>query len=352
MRNTSATTPSGTARFALAIVAVALVGAACGSSDAASNGSGGGGESGRLAISGSSTVQPITSRVAEKFQQQNGDISISVDGPGTTDGFALFCKGETDINDASRPIDAEEEVPECEKNGVDFIELKIAIDGLTVMTNPANEDVACLDFKGLYSLLGPESKGFTNWSDANDLAEKVGSTTAPFPDLPLVVTGPGQESGTWGSFIDFVIKPIAEEQGLPEDQYVTRPDYQASANDNVILQGIEGSPSSLGWVGYAYYKEAGDQVKAIAVDSGESGCVEPTDSTIESKTYPLSRDLFFYVNATKLDSNDALKSFVDFYLSDEGLASVEEVGYLHEPDDILSTTQQIWDDQEVGTHEG
>ena len=351
MRNSS----GKAARLALAIIAVALVGAACGGdSDAASNDSNdsGGSLSGSIAVSGSSTVQPITSRVAEKFQAENGDVSISVDGPGTTDGFALFCSGETDISDASRPIDAEEEVPECEKNGVDFIELKIGIDGLTVMTNPQNEDVECLDFKGIYSLIGPESKGFTKWSDANDLADKIGSTSGPFPDVPLTITGPGQESGTWGSMIDFVIKPIAEEQGLPEDQYVTRPDYQASANDNVIIQGIEGAPTSLGWVGYAYYKEAGDQVRAIAVDNGESGCVEPTDETIEAKEYPLSRDLFFYVNKEKLEQSDALKGFVDFYLSDEGLASVTEVGYLHEPDDVIAKTQQIWDDQEVGTHEG
>ena len=343
-----------TARLTLAVVAVALVAAACGGdSNASDSGSGDAGDalSGSLTISGSSTVQPITSLVAEKFRAANPDVSISVDGPGTTDGFALFCEGETDISDASRPIDAEEEVPTCEKNGVDFIELKIGIDGLTVMTNPANDDVKCLDFKGIYSLIGPESKGFTKWSDANDLADKVGSTSGPFPDIPLVITGPGQESGTWGSMIDFVIKPIAEEQGLPEDQYVTRPDYQASANDNVIIQGIEGSPSSLGWVGYAYYKEAGDQVKAIEVDDGDSGCVAPTDETIASKEYPLSRDLFFYVNTEKLDSNAALESFVDFYLSDDGLASVNEVGYLPEPADVLSTTQQIWADREAGTHE-
>jgi phosphate transport system substrate-binding protein len=342
-------------RLGVAILALALIGAACGGdSNASANNAGSDGDqlSGSITISGSSTVQPITSRVAELFQGENPDVSISVDGPGTTDGFALFCDGETDVSDASRPIDVEEEVPTCEKNGIDFIELKIGIDGLTVMTNPANGDVPCLDFKGIYSLIGPESKGFTKWSDANDLADKIGSTSGPFPDIPLVITGPGQESGTWGSMIDFVIKPIAEEQGLPEDQYVTRPDYQASANDNVIIQGIEGSESSLGWVGYAYYKEAGDQVKAIEVDNGESGCVAPTDETIEAKEYPLSRDLFFYVNVDKLESSPALESFVDYYLSDAGLSAVSEVGYLPEPADVISTTQQIWADREVGTHEG
>lgn len=341
-----------TARLSIAVTAIALLAAACGGdSNAADSGSGGDSLSGTLTISGSSTVQPITSLVAENFRQANPDVSISVDGPGTTDGFALFCKGETDISDASRPIDPDAEVPLCKKNGVDFIELKIGIDGLTVMTNPANKDVTCLDFAGLYALLGPESEGFKNWSDANSLAEDAGSKYTPFPDEPLVITGPGQESGTWGSFIDFVIKPIGEERGIADDKLVTRPDYQSSANDNVIIQGVEGSPSSLGWVGYAYYKEAGTQVKAIDIDSGDGKCIAPTNDTIASKTYPLSRDLYFYVNSDKLHSNGALKPFVDYYLSDAGLKSVTDVGYLAEPADVISTTQQIWADKEVGTHE-
>jgi phosphate transport system substrate-binding protein len=329
---------------------LALVAAACG-------GSGGSASasdkklSGKIAVSGSSTVLPISTRVAEKFKQQNPDVSISVDGPGTTDGFVLFCKGQTDINDASRPIDPAVEVPACKKNGVSYYELKIGIDGITMMTGPTNKSITCLDFKDLYALLGPESKGFKNWSDANSLAQKLGAGHLPLPNEPLVVVGPGQESGTWGSFVDFVIKPIAEERGLPDDKMVTRPDYQSSANDNVIIQGIEGSPDSLGWTGYAYYKENKGRVKAISIDGGDGKCIAPTDQTISTKTYPMSRDLYFYVNAAKVKSNDALKAFVDFYLSKPGLASVHEVGYLAEPASVIRSTEQVWKNRQLGTHQ-
>jgi phosphate transport system substrate-binding protein len=330
-----------------------MVAAACGGGSTSAQGSGGSTVSGKLTISGSSTVLPITSRVAEKFQSQNPDVSISVDGPGTTDGFVLFCKGETDISDASRPIDPAVEVPECEKNGVNYIELKIGIDGITVLTNPGNSAVDCLDFKDLYALIGPEAQGFKNWSDANSLGQEVGAGHAPYPNVPLTVVGPGQESGTWGSFIDFVIKSIATERGLPDDKIsTTRTDYQSSANDNVIIQGIEGAPDSLGWVGYAYYKENQSHVKAISIDKGDGNCLAPTDATISDKSYPLSRDLYIYVNADKATSNPAVKSFVDYYLSGDGLASVTEVGYLSEPADVLQTTQKTWSDQQTGTQQG
>jgi phosphate transport system substrate-binding protein len=129
----------------------------------------------------------------------------------------------------------------------------------------------------------------------------------------------------------------------------TRTDYQSSANDNVIIQGIEGSPSSLGWVGYAYYKENQSQIKAIAIDNGDGKCIAPTDQTIETKTYPLSRDLYIYVNTSKLASNPAVKPFVDYYLSDPGLASVTEVGYLAEPSAVIQKTQQTWASKKTGT---
>jgi phosphate transport system substrate-binding protein len=294
---------------------------------------------------------PISSRVAELFKQQNPNVSLSVDGPGTTDGFVLFCKGQTDINDASRPIDPVAEAPVCKKNGVDYYELKIGIDGITVMTSPANKAVTCLDFKDLYALLGPESNGFKQWSDANSLGQKIGAGHVPYPDQPLTITGPGQESGTWGSFIDFVIKPIATERGLPDSKMVTRPDYQSAANDNVIIQGVEGAPYSLGWVGFAYYKENQSQVRAIPIDNGDGKCVAPTDQTIASKSYPLSRDLYFYVNADKVKSNTALSKFVSFYLSPQGLASVHQVGYIDQPQSVIEQTRKVWADKQEGTHQ-
>jgi phosphate transport system substrate-binding protein len=282
--------------------------------------------------------------VAEKFQADNQDVSISVNGPGTTDGFALFCEGKTQISDASREIEPEE-VDACKKAGIDFIELKIGIDGITVLTSPDNDAVDCLDFNDLYALLGPESEGFENWSDANSLGEKLGASHTPYPDAPLVVTGPGEESGTWGSFIDLALKGIGEGRGL--DEVTTRPDYQSSPNDNVIIQGIEGSPSSLGWVGFAYYEQTGGATKAIAIDGGD-GCIEPTTQTIEDRSYPLSRDLYIYVNSKEAESNDAVAAFVDYYLSDQGLASVQEVGYVSQPDEELAATQEAWDSRRSG----
>jgi ABC-type phosphate transport system substrate-binding protein len=139
----------------------------------------GGVVTGEITISGSSTVEPISSAVAGKFSADNPDVNISVEGPGTGDGFALFCEGETDISDASRPIKLDEEEPICKKNGIDYIELKVGIDGLSVITSHDNQDVTCLGFPDLYALLGPESEGFKNWSDANSLGEEVGATHAP-----------------------------------------------------------------------------------------------------------------------------------------------------------------------------
>jgi phosphate transport system substrate-binding protein len=190
-----------------ALAILAIVAAACGGSDGGAGDAGGGdiagtgasGMSGSVVISGSSTVQPISTVVAETFNETNPDVQISVDGPGTGDGFALFCGGETDISDASRQIE-DEEASACDKNGINYVELEIGLDGITVMTNPANSDVTCLNKGDLYALFGPESDGFSSWSDANDLAGEVGGTGS-FPDAPLEITAPGEESGTYDAFI-------------------------------------------------------------------------------------------------------------------------------------------------------
>ncbi|HEX6146125.1 MAG TPA: substrate-binding domain-containing protein, partial [Acidimicrobiia bacterium] len=209
----------------------------------------GGDASGQIVISGSSTVEPITARVAEAFGGSNPDVAISVDGPGTSDGFVLFCDGETDVSDASRAI-TEEELATCQGNGVEPIEIKVAIDGLSVLTSVNNAEVSCLAFSDLYALLGIESTGFENWSDANELAAELGAPNAPYPDAPLSVTAPGEESGTFDSFVEIVLEDIAEERGQDPNP---RPDYVASPNDNVIIEGISSNDTSLGWVGYAFY---------------------------------------------------------------------------------------------------
>ena len=227
------------------------------------------GVSGEIVVSGSSTVEPITSIALEDFTAANPDVTYSVDGPGTGDGFALFCAGETDISDASRAI-TEEEVAACEENGIGYVELQIAIDGLSVITSPDNADVTCLSFGDLYALLGPESQGFDNWSDADGLAGELGADFgeihAPYPDADLVITAPGEESGTFDSFVELVVADVAEAR---EQDETTRPDYQTSGDDNVIIENIAGSPSSLGWVGFAFADENADAVKLLEVDGGD-----------------------------------------------------------------------------------
>jgi phosphate transport system substrate-binding protein len=306
--------------------------------------SAGGGETGDLTgsvvVSGSSTVEPITARVGEAFDGANPGVATSVEGPGTGDGFARFCAGETDISDASRPI-SEEEIAVCEASGISYVELHIATDGLTVLTSPENEAVSCLAFTDLYALLGPESEGFANWSDANELAAELSAPNAPYPEEPLVITAPGEESGTYDTFVEFVIADISEER-LGEDNDFTRADYNASPNDNVIVQGITENPTSLGWVGFAFYEANQDVLKALEVDNGESGCIAPTAETIASFEYPLSRPLFIYVNTTDLANRPELAAFVDYYLSDEGLAAVADAGYVDLPAEDIEATRAAW----------
>ena len=341
-------------RYLAVVLALGLLLGACAPSDDDANatGSNGDGVSGEVVVSGSSTVEPISSLVAENFRAENPDVDMAVDGPGTSDGFELFCRGETNISDASRPIDPEE-VKACEKEGIDFIELKVAIDGISVLTSPENTAVECLDFKDLYTLLGSESEGFENWSDADDLANDVGAGHAPYPDAPLDITAPGEESGTYDSFAEIVLEDIAyEERGIKEDDPVIRPDYQSSGDDNVIIQGIQGSDSSLGWVGFSFYENNADTVRAIPVAEAGDDCVEPTVETIGDGSYPIARDLFVYVNADDAKNDEAVQAFIDFYLSDAGLASVSDTGYVDQPAEEIQATVDAWEARETGSREG
>ena len=206
--------------------------------------------------------------------------------------------------------------------------------------------MSCLSFFDLYALLGPESEGFANWSDANGLAdelagelgEEFGASNAPYPGESLAVTAPGEESGTFDSFVELALGDIIEARGQEE---TTRPDYTASANDNVIIEGIAGTPSSLGWVGYAFAADA-EGVQQLEIDGGD-GCVAPSADTVSDGSYPLARPLFIYVNTAKAEENPAVAAYVDYYLSEEGLASVSEVGYVDLPEDQLQETQSAWE---------
>jgi phosphate transport system substrate-binding protein len=335
-----------------AFVGISLFAAACGDDDDTdatadtseeSSGSGGGSVEGTVVVSGSSTVEPISIAVAEKFSAANPNVDISVDGPGTGDGFELFCNGETDINDASSKVKPEQEEA-CEANGIEFIELQIGNDGIAMMTNAANDAVECVSFADIYALTGPESQGFDSWSDAQAIATELGSTT-DLPDAPLDLVGPGEESGTFASFVELVIEEFNEDRG---QDATTRPDYQSSADDNVIIQGIQGSDTSLGWVGFAFAREA-DDVKVLEVsEDGGGECIAPTDETIGDNSYPISRPLFIYVNKEKAETNAALAAYVDFYLSDEGITSVSEVGYVDLATEDLEETRGLWEARTTG----
>jgi phosphate transport system substrate-binding protein len=322
-------------------LALALSLAACGGG---TQGGTSDGLSGTILVSGSSTVQPITSLVAELFREQNPNVAITVDGPGTGAGFELFCAGQADISDASRPID-EDEVALCADAGVDYIELEVALDGVTVMTSPENSEITCLTTPDLYALFGPESTGFDTWTDAANLAAEVGGS-GNFPDRSLEITAPGEESGTYDAFIELAgIADLAEQRGLPEaDVETLRADYQSSPDDNVIIQAMEGSPSALGFVGYAFAQSAGDQIRELAIDGGD-GCVLPDANTIADGTYPLSRSLYIYVNTTKAAENATVAAFVDLYMSSEGLeVAVEGSGYVAIPADRQEASRSAWED--------
>jgi phosphate transport system substrate-binding protein len=336
------------AMTALAL-SLTLVSAACAGGRSAGAGSGSGeGLTGELVISGSSTVEPITVAVAEKFNGQHPDVNMSISGPGTSDGFEQFCAGETVMSDASRSI-KEEEIAKCEENGIEFVELHIATDGLSVVTSVENDFATCLNYADIWSLLGPESEGFDSWADANQLAKKYGGSAAPYPNERLVVTAPGEESGTFGSFVEIVLESFVEEAGIAEyeEEVAPRPDYQASGNDNVIIEGIGGTPSSLGWVGFAFYVNNQETVKALEIDGGD-GCVAPSEETIASFDYPISRPLYVYVDAARADDAE-VEAFVDYYLSDEGIASATEVGYVAIPEEDLEETRSIWEERTTGT---
>jgi phosphate transport system substrate-binding protein len=210
------------------------------------------------------------------------------------------------------------------------------------MTNPNNDAVECLSFADLYALIGPESEGFNNWSDAQDLATQLGSQTE-LPDEELTLVGPGPESGTYDSFIEIALSDIAEAQGLPEADWESlRNDYQASPNDNVIITAMEGSSSALGFVGFAFAEEAGDAVKELEIDGGD-GCVAPSAATVSDGSYPLSRSLYIYVSADAA-ARPEVAAYVDYYVSDEAMTSlVEEVGYIPLPADRIEATRTTWE---------
>ncbi len=299
-------------------------------------------------VSGSSTVEPITTLVGEFYAETNPDVAVRVDGPGTGDGFQLFCNGETDISDASRPI-KDEETAACDAASITFTELPVGLDGLTVIVNKkSNLGMKCLSQADLYALFGPESTG--ELADASALADELGSAQTFKSSGSAKKYTPGPESGTYDAFIELGYLSIMEERvaaGNVTDT-VTNDDGEAEAaeplisdgqfpNDNDIVKRVESDKSGLGFLGVAYYLANIDKLKAVAIEDPETGtCVKPSIKTVQNGSYlPLSRTLFIYVNNEKAADNADLKGFVDFYMTKKNLTkTVKEAGYapLHKDD--------------------
>ncbi|MCS7295901.1 MAG: PstS family phosphate ABC transporter substrate-binding protein [Chloroflexota bacterium] len=286
---------------------------------------------GEIIADGSSTVYPVTAAAAEEFAKKAPNVRISVGISGTGGGFKKFCAGETDIQDASRPIDpAEREV--CQKNGIEFIELPVAFDGLSVIVNPKNDWAQCLTVQELKTIWSPESQGkVTRWN-------QVRST---FPDRPLVLFGAGTDSGTFDYFT----------QAVNGKEKASRGDYQATEDDNVTITGVAGDVNALGYLGFAYVVENQGKVKPVAIDKGDGKCVDPSFETIRNGTYqPLSRPIFIYVRKEAAERPE-VQAFIRFYLSKEftELIPTPEVGYVPLPDEIYAAVLKRFEDRVLGT---
>ncbi|MCS7284072.1 MAG: PstS family phosphate ABC transporter substrate-binding protein [Anaerolineae bacterium] len=284
---------------------------------------------GTILVDGSSTVAPITMAVAEEFQKQYPEVRVPVGISGTGGGFKKFCAGETDIQDASRPI-KKSEIEACAKNNIEYIELPVAFDGLAVMVNPANDFVTCLTVEELKKIWEPEAEGkITNWSQVR----------AGFPDRPLTLYGPGVDSGTFDYFTEAIVGKAKASRG----------DFLASEDDNVLVQGIAGDPNALGYFGLAYYEENKDKLKLVAIDAGDGKCVLPSPETVANGTYkPLSRPLFIYVNRARADQKDEINLFVKYYL-ENAKKLVPEVGYIPLTDELYSLALQRYEKRIVGS---
>jgi phosphate transport system substrate-binding protein len=313
-------------KLMLGMIAVALIAGAC--SPRTQNG----GLSGSISIDGSSTVFPVTQAIAELFNEEAPDVDVAVGLSGTGGGFEKFCNGETDISDASRPIrterdeddpDTPSEAEACEAEGIEFVELSVAIDGLSVLVHPSNDFVECLTVEELKKVWEPGST-VDNWNDIRP----------DFPDRPLgrsELYGPGTDSGTFDYFTD----EIVGEEGASRDL------YSASENDDDLVRGVAGNENALGYFGFAYYEQNQDKLKTVAVDGGE-GCVQPTRETINSGEYtPLSRPIFIYVSNQSLDKDEVV-AFVDFYLENMN-GIIADVGYIEVPAEDLEEEVEEWE---------
>lgn len=271
-------------------------------------------------VDGSSTVLRISEAVGSAFKKANPGTRVTVSKSGTGGGFKKFSHGEIDICDASRPIN-EVERKACEEGGIDFVELKIAFDGLSVVVNPKNDWVDCLSVEQLKALWQPES-AVAKWSDLNPA----------WPERQIKLYGPGTDSGTFDYFTEVIV-------GKPGK---SRADYMPSEDDNALVTGVAGDIDGLCYVGMAYYEENQDRVKVLGINRGDGNCVKPSMDTVRDHSYqPLSRPLYIYVRKSSLERPE-VRAFVEFYVNKVS-ELVSHVGYVPLPDQLMSETRAALD---------
>jgi phosphate transport system substrate-binding protein len=280
------------------VLAIGLVAAGCGSddnSDAGDNGNGGS-LSGTIVVDGSSTVAPLSEAAAELFQNENPDVRITVGTSGTGGGFEKFCIGETDMSDASRPI-KDEEIAICEKNDIEYDDIQVANDALSVVVNPDNP-VDCLTVEQVTQIWDQDSTVKT-WGEIDGL-----DVPSDFASEPLTLVGPGTDSGTF----DFFTEAINGEEGRIRTDYT-----DIGEDDQAAIVTVEGDVGAMGYIPYSFVSQAGDQVKALEIDGG-AGCVAGTEENVQAGTYvPLGRPLFVYASGAALQEK-AVLAFMKFYI--------------------------------------
>lgn len=282
-----------------------------------------------IKMDGSSTVFPIAEAVAEEFQiSKHGKVRVTVGIAGTGGGFKRFCRGETDISDASRPI-LKEEMDVCRAAGIKYLELPIAFDALTVVVNPQNTWVKSLTIADLKKMWEPAAQGkVTKWNQVR----------SDWPAQPLMLFGPGADSGTFDYFTEAVNGKAKASRG----------DYTASEDDNVLVQGVENNKNALGYFGFAYYIAHQDKMRAVPIDNGKGKNVGPSpEGVIDGSYQPFSRPLFIYVKDTAAQRPE-VQEFIRFLLGD-GASLIKEVGYVPLPADAYKTALQHFDSKKLGT---
>lgn len=284
---------------------------------------------GLVTVDGSSTVFPISEAMAEEFQKASG-TKVTVGLSGTGGGFKKFCRGETDITGASRPI-REVEIKLCEENNIKYIELPVAMDGLAVIVHPSNTWVECMSVAELKKVWEPEAQGkITNWNQVRD----------GFPDAPLRLFGAGTDSGTYDYFT-YAITGV---------EHSSRGDYTATEDDNITVQGVSTDENALGFLGLAYVEENRAKLKTVAIQQPDGSCVAPTVESARDGSYqPLSRPLFMYINAERLDRPE-VQAFADFMMDPKhGTELVAEVGYVPLPELAFELGKKKVAERKLGT---